>query len=312
MECVQALASEDTRLMAVTVSKVFDMKALNIGIITKLSLQTQPAPSSIVNWVYHIPVSNAAVAASAFLHLQDFAQNASVTDSKIGFGVDPKPSTLRITGTFRGSQDEFTSKIASELLRGLPTPSSQSVMSLDWITSLTQLWGGPLQQPLSGYNAHDNFYAKSILVPESSPLTKAALTSYFNYIFTNGSHAPQPWFAELNLLGGPGSVVNNPPPAAANAAYSERGALWVVQHYSGVNSSPPKEVIDFVSGLNQALEGAMPNTTFGAYANYVDPELSAEEAHRAYFSADTYQRLVKIKKEVDPGNVFSNPQSVGM
>lgn len=56
----------------------------------------------------------------------------------------------------------------------------------------------------------------------------------------------------------------------------------------------------------------MPGTTFGAYANYVDPELSAEEAHRAYFSADTYQRLVKIKKEVDPRNVFSNPQSVGM
>jgi len=62
-------------------------------------------------------------------------------------------------------------QIAPELLRGLPTPSSSSVQSLDWISSLANMWATPLAQPLTGYNEHDTFYAKSVLVPESSPLT---------------------------------------------------------------------------------------------------------------------------------------------
>lgn len=54
----------------------------------------------------------------------------------------------------------------------------------------------------------------------------------------------------------------------------------------------------------------MPDTTFGGYLNYVDPSMSAAEAHSAYYDAPTYARLVSIKHEVDPGNVFWNPQSV--
>ncbi|KAL8741340.1 MAG: hypothetical protein Q9190_006043 [Brigantiaea leucoxantha] len=272
--------------------------------VTKFYFQTQPAPSSIVNWVYTIPISSVNVAASSFLHIQNFARNASVVDSKIGLGVSPSASSFRISGVYYGDQEDFTSRIVPELLRGLPTPTSQSAQTLDWISSLTQLWGGPLQQPLTGYSAHDNFYAKSILL--------AALTSYFTYIATNGTHAPQPWFSEINLLGGPGSRINDPPIAASNAAYSERGALWVVQHYSEVYSSPPQQVFNFVNGLNSALENAMPGTTFGGYLNYVDPELSPDQSHRLYYSQEVYERLVRIKREVDPDNIFSNPQSVGM
>lgn len=63
-------------------------------------------------------------------------------------------------------------QIAPELLRGLPTPSSSSyVKTMEWISSLEDLWGGPLAQPLTGDHGHDNFYAKSVIVPEASPLT---------------------------------------------------------------------------------------------------------------------------------------------
>lgn len=196
---------------------------------------------------------------------------------------------------------------------------------LDWISSLTDLWGSPLKEPLTGYDAHDTFYAKSVLVPESSPLTvsatifatrscimlsvkqPAALTSYFSYIIANASHFPG--FFEINLIGGPGSLINNPPAAALNSAYSGRGALWVVQNYAS-SSSPG--IIPYVNGLNNAMEKEMPGTTFGGYLNYVDPELSAQEAHALYYSKEVYARLLGIKKAVDPGNVFSNPQGVGM
>ncbi len=115
-------------------------------------------------------------------------------------------------------------------------------------------------------------------------------------------------------MGGPGSLINHPPAAAANAAYSERGALWVVQQYSETptaSSGGAKFAIDFISGLNSAMENAMPGTAFGGYLNYVDPELSAAQAHGLYYSKRAYDRLVGIKKVVDPDDLFYNPQGVG-
>lgn len=55
----------------------------------------------------------------------------------------------------------------------------------------------------------------------------------------------------------------------------------------------------------------MPETVFGGYLNYVDSELSAAQAHRLYYSKGAYDRLVSIKKVVDPANLFYNPQVVG-
>lgn len=99
-------------------------------------------------------------------------------------------------------------QIRPELLRGLPTPSASNVRSVDWITSLTILAGEDLAQPLTGYNAHEDFvnqvslsvlflsllnlpqYAKSIASPESGPLTADAVNSFFGYVFQNGLNAP--------------------------------------------------------------------------------------------------------------------------
>lgn len=71
-------------------------------------------------------------------------------------------------------------QIAPEFLRTLPTPSSTRIQTLPWLDSLVDMWGSPLPQPLSGYNAHDNFYAKSILVPETTPLSVSKLPYPFS------------------------------------------------------------------------------------------------------------------------------------
>ena len=90
--------------------------------------------------------------------------------------------------------------------------------------------------------------------------------------------------------------------------------LWVVQHYSEVPAATQggaKRAIDFVSGLNTAMESAMPGTAFGGYLNYIDPELSPQRAHALYYSQAVYQRLMQVKQEADPETVFWNPQAVG-
>ncbi|SLM33671.1 glucooligosaccharide oxidase [Lasallia pustulata] len=231
------------------------------GIIINFYLQTQPAPSTVINWSFGIPgmFVSAETSTDAFLHIQDFARNASVIDRKIGFGTYLDGQGFSIGGTYLGTLDDFNNKIAPELLRGLPTPSSKSVQAVDWIKSLTMLAGQSLQQPLTNYNAHDNFFAKSITSPESAPLTREALTSYFNYIIQNGVNPPSPWFSIINLYGGPDSQINNKD--INFAAYSDRSSLWVFQHYgyAAQTASPfPSGTTPFIDGLSDALTSAQP------------------------------------------------------
>ena len=289
----------------------------SFGIITTFYLQTLAAPTAVVNWQYSIPgmFVSAATTTAVFMQIQAFAQNTSVVDRKLGLGVYLDGSGFSISGTYIGDLTTFTTKVAPELLRGLPTPSSSSVQSLGWIESLTLLASPqPLQQPTSrtSYTLHDDFFAKSLVVPSSAPLTTAALSSYFTYIIQDGINAPNPWFSIINLYGGPDSQINVPSPSSS--AYSDRNALWVLQHYgyTGSTGSPyPPASLTFIDGLNTAITSAMPTTALGGYLNYVDPSLTAAQAHDLYYGPTTYAKLLSIKNAVDPGKVFSNPQSIG-
>ena len=141
----------------------------------------------------------------------------------------------------------------------------------------------------------------------------SSLLTYFTYISNHSTTYPPLWFSELNLLGGPFSTVNNPSALAANSAYSNRGTLWIVQHYSTCPSAAAggaKAAIEYVTGLNEALVGTA-NGVGSGYLNYADPELSAAEAHGVYYSGAVYERLVSVKRAVDPEDVFWNPQGVG-
>jgi len=61
---------------------------------------------------------------NAFLHIQDFAQNASVIDRDIGFGVHLDGQTFSISGTYIGTLDHFTSVVCQIL---------SAVLDLLWI-----------------------------------------------------------------------------------------------------------------------------------------------------------------------------------
>lgn len=46
----------------------------------------------------------------------------------------------------------------------------------------------------------------------------------------------------------------------------------------------------------------------GAYVNYIDP--LQHDWHKMYYG-DNYQRLLAIKKKIDPNNYFNFQQSIG-
>lgn len=61
----------------------------------------------------------------------------------------------------------------------------------------------------------------------------------------------------------------------------------------------------------QSLTTAQPETKFSAYPNYIDPTLSASDAHKLYYGSQ-YPRLLSIKKTVDPNMILWNPQAIGV
>jgi FAD/FMN-containing dehydrogenase len=66
-----------------------------------------------------------------------------------------------------------------------------------------------------------------------------------------------------------------------------------------------------MESLQAAVIGAQPQTTFGAYLNYVDPSYDAATAHKVYYGDALYARLAALKKKVDPKSTFWNPQAIG-
>ena len=292
--------------------------AADFAIVTTFYLQTLPAPSQVVNWQFSLPnmFADAAATARVFRHIQDFALNASLIDGNLGLGIYLDGSGFSLSGTYFGSPSTFDEQLAPALLAGLPTPSANGTKVYSWLDSLRGLDSAPLEQPLTGYDAHMFFFAKSVVTPASNPLTQAQLEQYFAYINANGvrNATSGSWFSIINLYGGPDSRINAVPTEAS--AYSDREALWVVQHYgyaSGdAGSVYPAGNVGFVEGLNTALTSVMAGegVAFKAYQNYVDPSLGRERAHELYYGSETTERLERIKGMVDPESVFWNPQSV--
>lgn len=201
----------------------------SFGVITTFYLQTLPAPSSIINFSVTIPavLSSASTVANAFLNLQNLVLTSPLINRNISFGIYTDGRAFSLGGWYFGDKAFFTGTVLPEMLNGFPSPETTSIQALSWLDSLEHEAGGPLSEPLTGYNAHDTFYAKSIVTRNAQPLTFAALSSFWNFIITQGRSSANPWFSIINLYGGRDSQINVKP--TIPSAYSDRDSLWVFQ-----------------------------------------------------------------------------------
>lgn len=293
--------------------------APSFGIATTLYIQTQPAPTMTTYFGFSFPGAAPATsidtAVSSFIHLQDMAQNASVTTRNLSFGVTLGPNGFQVRGVYLGSASDFNNSISPELLRGLPQPEAPvTVQELDWRANLELLAGGSLVvSTTEPYTARDNFFAKSVAVPEPG-FSAAALRSYITYIANQGANPPAPvsWFAIINLDGGADSQINVR--GVDFSAYGHRNLMWTVQNYAyvGVEETFPDAGIEFLNGLNGAITDVLADEgiAYGAYINYADTTLGADEANRLYYGDELMARLRGLKALLDPANVFAHPQSI--
>lgn len=160
---------------------------------------------------------------------------------------------------------------------------------------------------------------------------RKALESFFSYINTAGPASgtvsreniqmsvllmltcarDQNWWSLADLYGGGDSEINAH--SLDESSYAHRNGLWTFQLYANSRTFRPpypNSGFDFVTGMADAITTAQPETKFLAYANYNDPLLSAAEAHDLYYGIQ-YEKLLRIKRQVDPNMLFWNPQAIG-
>ncbi|KAM0189541.1 hypothetical protein ACHAPC_003118 [Botrytis cinerea] len=278
------------------------------GIVTNFYMQTLAAPAEVTYFTANLSstLSSADKVSTAFLRTQDFVLKSPLLTPNISFGFNVNSAGgLAITGmcTFCDLV-HFRDIVFPQLVSGFDI-DSRNITNLSWIDTLATLAApDPLAQPLLNYDLHDTFYVKSLVTKNEKPLSPEAVHAFFSYILSHQS-SEIPYFSIINLYGAPGSAIDSG--ELSSSSHADMDALWVFQNYGYTpNHLPPwdNRITDVIEGMTVAVIDAQPSGNFSGYVNYVDPDLSAEEAAEQYYGNSTYDRLLGIKTDVDSGFVF--------
>ena len=204
---------------------------------------------------------------------------------------------IMLTGYFYGSKQEFDDLGLEDRF---PIRNSGNVAVLtDWLG----MTGHAIEDlVLKAAGVPASFYSKSTAFTPSSLMPSFTVEKLFHYLDTvdKGTLA---WFINFDLQSGATSDY----PVDATA-YAHRDVLFWLQSYA-INLAGPvsNTTYDFLDGINTLIAEDVPGSDQRAYPGYVDPRMP--DAQHRYWGSNL-PRLEKIKADIDPNDVFHNPQSV--
>ncbi|KAJ7132287.1 glucooligosaccharide oxidase [Mycena epipterygia] len=283
----------------------------SFGIVTSIEVQTFPAPSSAIVFQYGWDSLDITTASNAIASFQTFAASNIPPEfgAELVFSAGPSTShvTLGWTGAFYGNASIFNSTLAP-YLKTLPKPSWSTISPGSYINSVSVLAGQPLETSTAP-EATDTFYTKSLMTPEGSPMSAAAIKAFVTYMAVQGFSSNTAWFVQLELYGGKNSAINAVP--LDSTAFAKRDTLFTIQLYaSSSNSAPPYPAagFTFLDGMVASIVSNSPsNWSYGAYLNYADNRLV--NASSLYYGSH-YARLRSLKASLDPLDTFRFPIGV--
>ncbi|EJD49067.1 FAD-binding domain-containing protein [Auricularia subglabra TFB-10046 SS5] len=271
--------------------------ASSYGIITEFVVRTEPEPAETVNYSYSFVFGSFKNMAPAFSAWQKLISDPDL-DRRLASQVTVTPLAMIISGTFFGSLEEYKALGFEQKLKG--NSSAEVNVAQDWLGTVFHWAEGVALSGISGVPA--SFYSKSLNFRPDTLIPEAGITDLFNYLDEADKDTPV-WIVIFDLEGG---AINDVPADAT--AYGHRDTLFYIQTYGIGLLGLSQKTKNFLSGINDLIKSHMPNVDFGAYAGYVDPQLG-DDAQRQYFGGNL-PKLERIKAELDPTEVFWNPQSI--
>jgi len=277
---------------------LFAMKGAgaSFGVITEFKVRTEAEPGAVVQYNYNFNLGSTAEKAAVFKAWQAIIADPNLSRKFAAQFIVFELGTL-VYGTYFGPKEEFN---ALNITSRLPANGDPSTIVLDDWLGLVAQWAEEGGLQIGGAVA-SNFYSKSLAFTKDDLIPDDGVDALFEYL-DSANKGTALWFAIFDLSGG---AVSDVPMHAT--AFSLRNTLYYVQTYAIDIGRVTNTTRNFINGINKVILDALPGHTLGAYPGYVDPALP--NAQQAYWGANL-QRLQEIKRAVDPGDVFHNPQSV--
>ncbi|KAI9370347.1 hypothetical protein BJX61DRAFT_548998 [Aspergillus egyptiacus] len=272
--------------------------ASGFAIVTEFKVRTEPEAGEAVKYSYSFEFGDTASRADLFKKWQAYVARPGLT-RKLASTLTLLERGILITGTFFGTEEEYKRLRIEEEFPG--ANDSSAIVFKDWL-GLVASWGEDVVLQLgAGVSAH--FYAKSRSMTAESLLSDAEVEAMFEYLDNVDKGTPL-WFAIFDFQGG---AVNDVPTGAT--AYAHRDTLiWLQSYAINLLGDVSRTTVEFLDRLNElTLAHNATDLLYGAYPGYVDPRL--EDGPEAYWG-ENLPRLQRIKAEIDPNDVFHNPQSV--
>ena len=120
--------------------------------------------------------------------------------------------------------------------------------------------------------------------------------------------SPHRWSFMLEPHGGAGSGVADISPSATSFFHRDKRLLY--QFATSRNRSQDfEEDFPMLESFRESITSSMVKGDWGMYANYIDTQVDGDTAERLYWG-DNLPRLRAIKAQLDPNQVFWNPQGV--
>jgi hypothetical protein len=267
--------------------------ASGFGIVTEFKVRTEPEPGTAVKYEYTLKVGSTKERASLFKKWQAYVSDPKLT-RKLASTLTLLEDSMVITGTFFGTEEEYnTLNIGSQW----PGVNGSAIVFQDWL-GLVGSWAEEAVLQLGG-GVPSNFYSKSTAWTPSNLMDSDTIDKMFQYI-DSADKGTLAWFILFDFQGG---YTNDIPTDAT--AYAHRDVLIWLQSYSiNLLGSVTQTQISFLDQLNTLVTND--KAPYSAYPGYVDPLMA--NGPEAYWGSNL-ARLQQIKEEIDPKNVFRNPQS---
>lgn len=273
--------------------------AASFGIVTQFKVRTHPLPKAALQYTYLFSQGGVLDRVKLFLDWQSLIAKPNITrnySSQLTIFQDG----ILILSSFFGTEEEFR-EFQQE--NDLPFQSMGNVAYItSWLSLIAHTAEDYLIQIFGG--VYTSFYSKSVSFTADQLLNEQALVALFTYL-DSAPKGTQAWWIIFNLEAG---ATNDVPMDAT--AYVHRDAVMWMQSYSVVGFEPPSFIAKrFLNRLHDVILGNRPPGPLRSYPGYVDPYL--KDGQMAYWGTNL-PRLQDIKTQIDPKDIFHNPQSVAV
>ncbi|KAF9113993.1 hypothetical protein BGX27_000386 [Mortierella sp. AM989] len=283
------------------------------GVVTSFTLLPVKPASKVTSFTYEWKMSDHAKVLKAYV---DFQSTAS---RDVGVEMNVAPSGLEMYGIFQGSKSKQAAAMAS-FLKAAPKPSGSDIREsrhIDAQLRFSYISGDPKDinaLALQGsYRPGDSRYTKgkSIVYPSAlKPSTIALLGKW-------GAKRPVGATANYIIVDLWGGAVKDTSVSATSFIHRDAHIVFefVVEWDENPNAKPGKpDCKDCIKWMDDMYAEFLADYTASNYSNavrgyqnYID--LAIPNWKDAYYG-QALPRLIQIKAEVDPSNVFRFPQSI--